>query len=94
MDQEARLQHERVRNHPVVVGVCVLLDMEVFLNFSLRVGEEGPLGADRRTKLLNRMVVVGGDLRVRHCDLWVERGKLQMLLMLLWAIVAARKGKD
>ena len=43
------------------------------------------------------MVIVGGDrgdLSVRHRDLRVERGEFQMLLVLLWAIVAARKRED
>jgi hypothetical protein len=43
------------------------------------------------------MVIVGGnrgDLSVRHCYLRVERGELQMLLVLLWAVVATRKGED
>ena len=43
------------------------------------------------------MVIVGGDRRdlsVRDSDLRVERGEFQMLLVLLWAIVAARKGED
>jgi hypothetical protein len=97
VDHEARLENERVRNHRIVFGVGILLDVEVFLNFSLRVGEEGPLGADRRTKLLNRVVVVGGDrgdLGVRHRDLRVERSELQMLLVLLRAIVAACERED
>ncbi|MFZ0639252.1 MAG: hypothetical protein WA020_16320 [Candidatus Acidiferrales bacterium] len=43
------------------------------------------------------MVIVGGDrgdLSVRHRDLRVERSEFQMLLVLLWAIVAARKRKS
>src|SRR5271163_4106342 len=43
------------------------------------------------------MVIVGGDrgdLRVRHCDTRIERGEFQMLLVLLWAVVAARKRED
>ena len=43
------------------------------------------------------MVIVGGDRRdlcVRHRDLRVERGEFQMLLVLLWAIMAARKRED
>ena len=43
------------------------------------------------------MVVVGGnrnDLRVRHRDLRIERGKFQMLLVLLGAVVAARERED
>ena len=97
VDHEARLEHERVRDHRVVLGVGVLLNVEVLLNRSVRVGEEGPLGADRRTELLERVVVVGrdrGDLGVRHGDLRVERGELQMLLVLLRAVVAARERED
>jgi hypothetical protein len=41
-----------VRDHRVVVGVGVLLDVEVLLDDALRVREEGPLGADRLAELL------------------------------------------
>jgi hypothetical protein len=78
-------------------GVGILLDVEVLLNFSLRVGEEGPLGADRRTEFLKSMVIVGGDrgdLSVGHRDLRVERGEFQMLLVFLRAVVAARERED
>src|SRR5271168_550159 len=43
------------------------------------------------------MVVVGADrddLRVRDGDLRIERGELQVLLVLFWAVVAAREGED
>jgi hypothetical protein len=92
VDHDPRLEHERVRDHRVVLGVGVLLDVEVLLNRSVGVGEEGPLGADRRAELLERVVVVGGDrgdLSVFHGDLRVERGEFQMLLVLLGAVVAA-----
>ncbi len=51
------------------------------------------MGSDRRAKFLQCMVIVGGDRRdlsVRNRDLWVERGEIQVLLMLFWAIMAAR----
>ena len=35
-DHEARLEHERVRDHRIVLGVGVLLDVEILLNCSLR----------------------------------------------------------
>src|SRR5579862_92162 len=38
VNHQARLEHESVRNHRIVVRVCVLLYLEVFLNLSLRVG--------------------------------------------------------
>ena len=94
---EPRLEHERVRDHRVVLGVGVLLDVEVPLDRALGVGEERPLGADRRAELLDRVMVVGrdrGDLGVGHGDLRVERGELQMLLVLLRAVVAARERED
>ena len=37
VDHEARLEHERVRDHRIVLGVGVLLDVEIFLNLSVRV---------------------------------------------------------
>ena len=72
------LSTKRVRNHRIVLGVGVLLDVEVLLNLPVRVGEECPLRANRRSELLKRVVVVGGncrDLRVCHSDLRVERGE-------------------
>src|SRR5215213_279055 len=47
VDDEPGLEHERVRDHRVVFRVGVLLDVEVLLDDALRVGEEGPLRADR-----------------------------------------------
>ena len=78
-------------------GVGVLLDVEVLLDDALRVGEEGPLGADRRAELLARVMGVGrdgGDLRVGHRDLGVVRGELEVLLVLLGAVVPARERED
>jgi hypothetical protein len=43
------------------------------------------------------VVVVGGDrgnLGVCHSDLRIERGKIQMLLVFLRAVVAARERQD
>ena len=80
-----------------MLGVGVLLNVEVLLDRALWVGEEGPLGADRRAELLDRVVVVRrdrGDLRVGDRDLRVERGELQVLLVLLRAVVAARERED
>src|SRR5829696_5208859 len=94
---QARLEHERVRDHRVVVGVGVLLDVKVLLDRPPGVGEEGPLGADRRAELLQLVVLVGGDrddLGVRHRDLRLECRQLQVLLVLLRAVVAAGERED
>ena len=86
MDHETRLEHNRVWNHRVVLGISVLLNVEILLNDSFRIGEKGPLRTDARAELLERVMIVGGngdDLRIRNRDLRVERGELEMLLMLL-----------
>ena len=91
------LSTRRVRNHRIVLGVGILCDVEVLLDRSVGVGEEGPLGAQRRAELLESMVVIGGDrgnLGVCHCDLRIKRGKVQMLLVFFRAVVAARERQD
>src|ERR1700722_18569140 len=45
VNDQPRLQHQRMRDHRVVFGVGIFRDIELFLNRSFRVGEEGPLGA-------------------------------------------------
>ena len=80
-----------------MLGVGVLLDVEVLLHRPLGVGEEGPLGADRGAELLELVMLVGrdrGDLRVGDGDLRIERGELEVLLVLLRAVVAARERED
>src|SRR3954454_11370856 len=52
VDDEPGLEHQRVRDHRVVLGVRVLLDVEVLLDDAPGVGEERPLRADRRAQLL------------------------------------------
>src|SRR5215204_3243060 len=73
VDDEPGLERERVRDHRVVLGVGVLLDVEVLLDDALRVGEEG-LGADRRAELLQRVMLVGRD----RDDLGVGDGDLRI----------------
>src|SRR5271154_4305441 len=86
VDDESRLEHECMRNHRIMLRVGILRDVEVLLNRSVGVGEEGPLGAHRRTELLESMVVVGGDrdnLGVCYSDLRIKRCEVQMLLVFL-----------
>jgi len=80
-----------------MLRVGILLDVEIFLNCSLGIRKEGPLGADRRAEFLERMMIVGGDgcyLSVRHGDLRVERRQFPMLLVLLGAVVSAREREN
>ena len=97
VDDESRLEHERMRNHRIVLRVGVLRDIEVLLNRSIGVGEEGPLGAQRRAEFLQSVMVIGGDrdnLRVRHSDLQIKSDEIAMLLVFFRAVVPARKRQD
>src|ERR1700735_1961879 len=58
VDDKSRLEHDCVRNHRIMLRVGILRDVEVFLNGSFGVGEEGPLGTHRRTELLESVVVI------------------------------------
>ena len=60
------LEHERVRDHRVVMGVGVLLDVEVLLHLAPGVGEERPLGADRGAELARSTM-----LSVEIVTIWV-----------------------
>src|SRR5580698_8291392 len=52
VNDEARLENQRVRNHWIVLGIGVLLDVEILLHNSFRIGQKRPLRADRRAELL------------------------------------------
>ena len=52
VDRQARLEHKCVRDHRVVLGIGVLLDVEVLLNLPGGVGEESPLRANGSTEFL------------------------------------------
>src|SRR5580658_4212411 len=97
VNHQSRFEHQSVRNHRIVFGIGVLLDAEILLYRSPRVGQEGPLSTDRCTKLLECMVVVRrdrGDLGVADGDLWIERSELQMLLMFVRTVMTARQRED
>src|SRR5277367_1431048 len=46
VNHQARLEHERMRDHRIMLGVGVLLDVEILLNRSVGVRKKGPLGSD------------------------------------------------
>src|SRR3954469_25124054 len=45
VDHEARLEHERMRDHRIMLRICVLLDVEILLNGSFGVRKKDPLGS-------------------------------------------------
>jgi len=96
VDDQSGLEHECVRNHRIMLRVGILRDVEVLLNRSFGVGEEGPLGpADARNSWRvwwSPVEIVA--ICVCHSDFRIKRGKFQMLLARLRAVMAARKRQD
>jgi hypothetical protein len=79
------------------MGVGVLLDVEVLLQLAAGVGQERPLGAHLGTELDGLDDAVGGDgddLGVGDGDLRVVGGQLEVLLVVLRAVAAAREYED
>jgi len=65
-----------VRNHRIILGVGVFLNVQIFLDSSVWIRKESPHGSDRCPKFLERVVVVSrnrDDLRIRHGDLRIKR---------------------
>src|SRR5271166_1896723 len=86
VDHQPGLEHERVRDHRVVAGIGVFLDLEILLDLAPGVGKKRPLRADRGPELVGFEDVVGTDrhdLGVGDCDLRVVGGQLQVPLVVL-----------
>src|SRR3989442_7781389 len=61
VDAQARIGHERVRDHRVVVRVSVLGDVEVLLHLAAWIGKEGPARADAGAELVRLGQAVSAD---------------------------------
>src|SRR5437870_13563688 len=51
---ETRFEDDDVRNHRIVLRVRVLGDVEILLDLSSRIGQEGPMSADAVAVLVRR----------------------------------------
>src|SRR5262245_59815883 len=58
---EAGLEDDRVWDHRVVAGVCVLRDIEILLNDAPRVGQKRPVSTDSAAKFIGLSDIVGAD---------------------------------
>src|SRR6266849_7619987 len=58
---ETRFEDDDMRDHRIVFGVGVLGDVEILLNLTSRIGQEGPMSADAGAVLIRRKHVVGTD---------------------------------
>ena len=94
---EPRLEHQRVRDHRIVVGIGVLLDVEVLLHDATRVREEQPLctqGVPPFVRLQEVRRRDGDDAGVRHRALRMHLDHQLVLLEVLGTVVPAREDED
>ena len=61
VNDQTGLEDNRVRDHGIVERIGVFGNVEVFLDFTRRVGEERPVGADPAAVLIRLRDVVGAD---------------------------------
>src|SRR6266550_9523946 len=61
IDDKAGLEDDHVRYHWIVLGISVLHDVEIFLDFTRWVGEERPVGTDTGAKFIRLGDIVGAD---------------------------------
>ena len=97
MDDESWFENQGVRDHGVVVRICVLLNVEILLHLAASIGKERPLGANSGSKVIHGKDVVGSDSDdsgITDDNLRVELHQLEMLLMVLWTEVAARQNEN
>ena len=97
MDHESGLEHERVRDHRVVLRVGVLLDVEVLLDGASRVRQERPLCAHRQRNSCNvwcsSVAIVTIWVYATAIFDWNAR-QIAVLLVLLRAVMATRERED
>ena len=61
VNDQTGLEDKHVRDHGIVERICVFGDVEVFLNFSPRIAEERPVGADSCAIFSRLRDIVGAD---------------------------------
>src|SRR5262249_31646687 len=84
-------------NHGIVERIRVFGDVEVFLDDTLHVREERPVGADAATILVRLGDVVGanrGQPAIADFQLPMERNKAFSLPAILWTETSAAEGKN
>src|SRR4030095_5504740 len=61
VDAQARLEHQRVRDHRIVMRVGVFRDVEVLLHNASRIREKRPMGANARAEFFRLEETVRGE---------------------------------
>ncbi len=84
-------------NHRIVQRIGVFLDVQILLDDAARIGEKGPLGAQRIAELVGLHQLVGGDghdPRVADLELRVEIDQVSQLPAILGAVMPPRQDED
>jgi len=97
VNDETRFKHDRVWDHRIVQRIRVFGNIEIFLNYAPRVGQERPVGANSAAKFIGLNNSVGSDCdqpAICNLELAVELNEALMLPTLLRAVTAATENKN
>jgi hypothetical protein len=97
VNDKPRLEDDHVRDHGIVEGIGVFGDVEIFLDHTPRVGEEGPMSADSGAIFARLSDIVGADRdepTIGDLKLTVELDKAFSLSAVLGAETAAAEDKN
>src|SRR6202022_2187080 len=94
---ETRFEDDDMRVHRIVLGVCVLGNVEVLLNLASRIGQKSPMSASAAAVVIRRKHVVGTDgdeAGVTDLHLAVKLDQTLGLALIPRAVSSAAKHQD
>src|SRR5262249_47508246 len=97
VDDKTGLEDNHVRNHGIVGRIGVLSDVEIFLDFTSRIGEERPVGTDAAAIFIRLGDVVGADRdqpAITNLELTVELNEPFSLPAVLGAETSAAEDEN
>src|SRR5215213_469188 len=97
INDQARFEDNRVGDHGIVERISVLGDVEIFLDFTSRVGEERPVGTDSGAIFIRLSDVVGANRdqpAIADLNLTMKLNKPFMLPAVLGAVPSAAEDEN
>ena len=97
INDKTGLENNHARDHGILKRVGVLGDVEIFLDYSARVGKERPVGADAAAILTGLGDIVGADgdqPAIRNFELTMELHKQFSLATVLGAEASAAEDEN
>ncbi len=97
INDKTGLEDDHVRNHWIVDRIGVFGDVEIFLNDTPRVGEEGPVGADSAAIFIGLGDIVGANRdqpAIGDLELAMEFNKPFRLPTVLGAVTSAAEDQN